>query len=155
MSAGKVWFVGAGPGAADLLTLRGARVIGEADVVVWAASLVHEDVLAHARPGAEVVDSAALPLEGVRGLYERAVAEGLVVARIHSGAVEAAPDPTIRPHWQVHFAVAEVEPCVHAARAHGGTVVRVGTSPTEVPPTEAVLRDPDGARFTVTSRRDR
>ena len=80
---------------------------------------------------------------------------GDVVARIHSGAVEAAPDPTIRPHWQVHFAVAEVEPCVHAARAHGGTVVRVGTSPTEVPPTEAVLRDPDGARFTVTSRRDR
>jgi precorrin-4/cobalt-precorrin-4 C11-methyltransferase len=85
VSAGKVWFVGAGPGAADLLTLRGARVIGEADVVVWAASLVHQDVLAHARPGAEVVDSAALPLEGVRGLYERAVAEGLVVARIHSG----------------------------------------------------------------------
>ncbi|CAN5878710.1 precorrin-4 C(11)-methyltransferase [soil metagenome] len=83
--AAKVWFVGAGPGAADLLTLRAARVIAAADVVVWAASLVHADVLEHARPDAEVVDSAALSLEGVRPLYERAVRDGLVVARIHSG----------------------------------------------------------------------
>jgi precorrin-4/cobalt-precorrin-4 C11-methyltransferase len=81
----KVWFVGAGPGAADLLTLRAAAVIAAADVVVWASSLVHAGVLAHARSGAEVVDSAALPLEGVRALYERVLAEGLVVARIHSG----------------------------------------------------------------------
>jgi len=87
--AGKVWFVGAGPGAADLLTLRAARVIGEADVVIWAASLVHEDVLHHVRPDAEVVDSSQLPLEGVRPLYGRAASEGLVVARIHSG------DPTL------------------------------------------------------------
>ena len=85
MTRAKVWFVGAGPGAADLLTLRAARVIAAADVVVWAASLVHPDVLAHARPDAEVVDSAALPLEGVRPLYERALADELVVARIHSG----------------------------------------------------------------------
>lgn len=81
----KVWFVGAGPGAADLLTLRGAAVIAASDVVVWASSLVHPDVLTHARPDAEVVDSAALTLESVRALYERAVADGLVVARIHSG----------------------------------------------------------------------
>ena len=73
-----MWFVGAGPGAADLLTLRAARVIGAADVVVWAASLVHPDVLEHARPGAEVIDSALLPLEGVRPLYQRALAEDLV-----------------------------------------------------------------------------
>ncbi|MDP9393418.1 MAG: precorrin-4 C(11)-methyltransferase [Actinomycetota bacterium] len=84
-AAAKVWFVGAGPGAADLLTLRAARAIAEADVVVWASSLVHEDVLEHVKPGAEVVDSAQLPLEGVRPLYERAVRDGLVVARIHSG----------------------------------------------------------------------
>jgi precorrin-4/cobalt-precorrin-4 C11-methyltransferase len=83
--AGKVWFVGAGPGAADLLTLRAVRAIEQADIVVWAASLVHEDVLQHVGEEAEVVDSATLPLEGVRPLYERAVREGLVVARIHSG----------------------------------------------------------------------
>jgi precorrin-4/cobalt-precorrin-4 C11-methyltransferase len=81
----KVWFVGAGPGAADLLTLRAAAVIGDADVVVWASSLVHPDVLRHARMDAEIVDSAALPLEDVRALYERALAGDLVVARIHSG----------------------------------------------------------------------
>ncbi len=85
MSRAKVWFVGAGPGAADLLTLRAARVIAAADVVVWASSLVHPDVLAHARPGAEIVDSAALPLEGLRPLYRRALADDLVVARLHSG----------------------------------------------------------------------
>ncbi len=85
MTRAKVWFVGAGPGAADLLTLRAAQVIAGADVVVWAASLVHPGVLDHARPGAEVIDSAQLPLEGVRALYERALARGLIVARVHSG----------------------------------------------------------------------
>jgi precorrin-4/cobalt-precorrin-4 C11-methyltransferase len=82
---GKVTFVGAGPGAADLLTFRAARAIGEADIVVWAASLVHEDVLQHVRAGAEVVDSAVLPMEGVLPIYRRAATEGLRVARIHSG----------------------------------------------------------------------
>ncbi|WP_416210982.1 precorrin-4 C(11)-methyltransferase [Frankia sp. Cr2] len=82
---GRVTFVGAGPGAADLLTLRGARVISEADVVIWASSLVHPDVLAHARADAEIIDSAGLPLEGVRDVYRRAARDGLAVARIHSG----------------------------------------------------------------------
>jgi precorrin-4/cobalt-precorrin-4 C11-methyltransferase len=85
VSGGKVTFVGAGPGAADLLTFRAARAIAEADVVIWAASLVHQDVLAHARADAEIVDSAQLPMEGVLPLYERAAREGLRVARIHSG----------------------------------------------------------------------
>ena len=84
-SSGKVWFVGAGPGAADLLTLRAARVIADADLVIWAASLVHADVLGHARADAEIVDSSQLPVEGVLPLYERAARRGLTVARIHSG----------------------------------------------------------------------
>ncbi len=82
---GKVTFVGAGPGAADLLTFRGARAIAEADVVIWAASLVQAEVLEHAREGAEILDSAAMSLEDVVGVYARARAEGLRVARIHSG----------------------------------------------------------------------
>ncbi|KWX01526.1 Precorrin-4 C11-methyltransferase [Carbonactinospora thermoautotrophica] len=82
---GKVTFVGAGPGAADLLTFRAARAIAEADVVIWAASLVHPDVLQHARADAEIIDSARLPMEGVLPVYERAAREGLRVARIHSG----------------------------------------------------------------------
>ncbi len=86
---GRVWFIGAGPGAPDLLTIRGARLIGEADVVIWARSLVNEGVLEHASPGAEIVESTTIPLEGVRGIYERAAAEDLRVARVHSG------DPSI------------------------------------------------------------
>ena len=58
MSPGRVSFVGAGPGAADLLTLRAATRIAEADIVIWAASLVHEDVLQHARADAVVVNHA-------------------------------------------------------------------------------------------------
>ncbi|MFJ1602043.1 VOC family protein [Streptomyces sp. NPDC088253] len=72
---------------------------------------------------------------------------GDVVARIHSGAVEAAPDPTIRPHWQIHFTVDDVEAAARAARAHGGTAHQQG-----VGSTEAILTDPDGAHFTVTSK---
>lgn len=85
----KVWFVGAGPGAADLLTFRGAAAIAAADVVVWAASLVSPDVLTHASPAAELLDSSERTLEEVVEVYDRAVAERLVVARVHSG------DPTI------------------------------------------------------------
>jgi precorrin-4/cobalt-precorrin-4 C11-methyltransferase len=81
----KVWFIGAGPGAPDLLTIRGAKLIEEADLVVWARSLVHEGVLEHAHPDAEIVESTTIPLEGVRELYERAVLEDLKIARVHSG----------------------------------------------------------------------
>ncbi|MEU5436368.1 precorrin-4 C(11)-methyltransferase [Streptomyces sp. NPDC020719] len=84
-TTGKVTIVGAGPGAADLLTFRAARAIADADVVIWAASLVQAEVLDHAREGAEILDSAAMSLEDVVGVYERAAREGLKVARIHSG----------------------------------------------------------------------
>ncbi len=82
---GRVFFVGAGPGAPDLLTLRGAQAIAAADVVIWASSLVHPDVLTHAPPDAEIVDSARLPMEGVLPYYERAAQQKLNVARVHSG----------------------------------------------------------------------
>ncbi|EFE71242.1 VOC family protein [Streptomyces viridosporus] len=74
--------------------------------------------------------------------------EGDLVARIESGAVESAPDPRIRPHWQVHFSVQDVAACARAAERHGGSVLSLTDD-------EAVLRDNEGARFTVTSRRER
>src|SRR5256885_9480993 len=85
MTAGMVTFVGAGPGAPDLLTLRGAAAIAAADVVIWASSLVHPGVLEHARPGAEIIDSAELPLEGVLTVYRRALGEGPAGAPGDSG----------------------------------------------------------------------
>ena len=82
---GRVVFVGAGPGAPDLLTLRGAQAIGDANVVIWASSLVDPRVLEHARPGAEIVDSAQLPMERLLPYYQRAAEQNLDVARVHSG----------------------------------------------------------------------
>ncbi|MEU3522448.1 VOC family protein [Streptomyces sp. NPDC038707] len=70
--------------------------------------------------------------------------QGLVVARVESGESDTAPDPSVRPHWQVTFLVADVPGCARAAERHGGSVLEEGAH-------EAVLRDPDGARFTVAS----
>ena len=82
---GKVVFVGAGPGAPDLITVRGARVIAEADIIIWASSLVSPDVVATRRPHAVLVDSASASLEDIEPLYERARDEGMLVARVHPG----------------------------------------------------------------------
>lgn len=87
--SGEVVFVGAGPGAADLITLRGAQVIAQADLVIWASSLVDPAIVADVKPGAEVIDSASQPLEGIEPIYQRAKDEGLLVARVHTG------DPSI------------------------------------------------------------
>jgi len=76
-------FVGAGPGAPDLLTLRGRDRLAAADVVVWASSLVPEAVLSHARTDAVVHDSAAMTLEDVLAVYDRH-RDGRIV-RLHSG----------------------------------------------------------------------
>lgn len=84
-SEGLVVFVGAGPGADDLITLRGARVIAEADIIIWASSLVHPGIVAGHKEGAEVIDSASIPLEDLVPLYTRARDEGLLVARVHTG----------------------------------------------------------------------
>jgi len=97
-----VSFVGAGPGAADLITLRGARRIAEADVVIWAASLVMEEcVREHARSGAELVDSSQIAHEDVLAIYRRAAGSGLRVARVHSG------DPSLWGAVQEQYDAAE------------------------------------------------
>jgi predicted enzyme related to lactoylglutathione lyase len=75
---------------------------------------------------------------------------GRPLARISSGAVEAAPDPMVRPHWQVQFPVADVAATVAAAEQHGGTLMERRAVPHG---SEATLRDPDGGLFTVTDVR--
>lgn len=80
-----VSFVGAGPGAPDLLTLRAADVLARADVVVWARSLVDERILEHCRDDAELVPSDERTHEEIVEIYARVAREGLRVARVQSG----------------------------------------------------------------------
>lgn len=77
-------FVGAGPGAPDLLTLRGADRVRHAEIVVWASSLVPEAVLSHCGPDAVRHDSAVMTLEDVLAVYA-AAGEDARIVRLHSG----------------------------------------------------------------------
>jgi precorrin-4/cobalt-precorrin-4 C11-methyltransferase len=80
-----VHFIGAGPGAPDLITVRGLNLIREAPVILYAGSLVPEAVLAEARADARVIDTAPMDLDAIIAEIEAADAEGLDVARVHSG----------------------------------------------------------------------
>jgi precorrin-4 methylase len=86
MSRAKVWFLGGGPGAPDLLTVRAARVLSEADVVIWGTALLTEAVVAdHARPGAELVPWPPATMSDIYAVYDRARSEDLLVARLFWG----------------------------------------------------------------------
>ncbi len=80
-----VHFIGAGPGAADLLTLRGRDLIAACPVCLYAGSLVPEAVLAHCPADARVVNTAPMSLGEIVAAFEAAHAAGLDVARLHSG----------------------------------------------------------------------
>jgi precorrin-4 C11-methyltransferase len=128
---GRVSFVGAGPGAADLITVRGARRIAEADIIVWAASLVDPDCIKeHARPDAELIDSSLITHEDVVEVYRRALRDHKRVARVHSG------DPSLWGAVQEQYDVCqrlgvevEIVPGVSAFSAVAATVGRELTLP--------------------------
>jgi precorrin-4/cobalt-precorrin-4 C11-methyltransferase len=80
-----VHFIGAGPGAPDLITVRGLNLIKAAGVVLYAGSLVPEAVVAEASPSARVVDTAPLHLDEIIDEMKSAHENGLDVARVHSG----------------------------------------------------------------------
>jgi precorrin-4 C11-methyltransferase len=83
---GTVYFIGAGPGAPDLITVRGRDIIAQADLILYADSLVEESVATLARrPGAQRVGSSSLHLEQILALMVETAQRGGVVARVHSG----------------------------------------------------------------------
>jgi precorrin-4/cobalt-precorrin-4 C11-methyltransferase len=122
-------FVGAGPGAADLITLRGAARLAAADVVIWASSLVPEGILEHCRAGSTILDSSTMTLEDVLGIYDASPEAATV--RLHSG------DPAIfgAIQEQIDWCVAhersfEVIPGVTSLSAAAATLGRELTIPT-------------------------
>ena len=80
-----VHFIGAGPGAPDLITIRGREIITRSPVCVFAGSLVPREILAWCPPGCRIVDSAPLDLDAMVGEFVRAHEKGEDVARLHSG----------------------------------------------------------------------
>jgi precorrin-4/cobalt-precorrin-4 C11-methyltransferase len=80
-----VHFIGAGPGAADLITVRGRDLVARCPVCLYAGSIVPPDLIALAPPGARVIDTAAMNLDEIEAEFVRAHAAGEDVARLHSG----------------------------------------------------------------------
>jgi precorrin-4/cobalt-precorrin-4 C11-methyltransferase len=80
-----VHFIGAGPGAADLITLRAQRLIAAAPVCIYAGALIPEEVLEHCPPGAARIDSQNLDLNQIIAVCRRAHSDGHDVARLQSG----------------------------------------------------------------------
>jgi precorrin-4/cobalt-precorrin-4 C11-methyltransferase len=84
-----IHFIGAGPGDAELITVKGARLLGEADLVVYAGSLVDRELIRTYAPGAAVYDSAGMTLEETISVMAQGLAEEKRVVRLHTG------DPSI------------------------------------------------------------
>ena len=80
-----VHFIGAGPGAADLITLRGRDLIAACPVCLYAGSLVPDEILAHCPDGATIINTAPLDLDAIVAHFKAAHAKGQDVARLHSG----------------------------------------------------------------------
>ncbi len=145
-TTGRVSFVGAGPGAADLITLRGARRLAEADVVVWAPSVVEaECVREHARAGAELVDFSRVTAEEITDLYRRAAASRQAVVRLHAGdaatggGVQEQHDLCVRLGLEV-----EVVPGVSVVAA---AAARIGREITATEASSAVLISPESSEL--------
>ena len=80
-----IHFVGAGPGAVDLITVRGQKLLGEADIIIYAGSLVNPALLDLKKEGCVVYNSATMTLEQVIDVMKEAESKGQTVARLHTG----------------------------------------------------------------------
>jgi precorrin-4/cobalt-precorrin-4 C11-methyltransferase len=126
--SGIISFVGAGPGAPDLLTLRAADRLARAAVVIWASSLVPEAVLDHTAPGIEIHDSAGMTLEDVIGVY--AAHPDARIVRLHSGDLSIFSAIGEQLDWcRRHDRAFEIVPGVGALAAASAATGRELTAP--------------------------
>lgn len=80
-----IYFVGAGSGAPDLITVRGMRLLQKADVIIYAGSLVNPQLLDYAKEGCEIHNSAKMTLEEVISVMKQAEKNNLITIRLHTG----------------------------------------------------------------------
>ena len=88
-----VYFVGAGTGAVDLITVRGMRLLEKADVIIYAGSLVNPDLLDYAKKDCQIHSSAKLTLDEVIDIVKKASEEDKTIVRLHTG------EPSIYAPW--------------------------------------------------------
>ena len=112
-----IHFVGAGSGAPDLITVRGQKFLREADVVIYAGSLVNPELLKETKPGCEILNSAYMTLDEVIRAMEKAEREGKMTVRLHTG------DPAI------YGALVAIEPETGYMRKRLLTMYARGSAP--------------------------
>jgi precorrin-4 methylase len=159
MSAGRVLFVGCGPGAPDLLTLRAVRALEAADVVIWSPSLLDRDALAgHVRAEAEIVAWPPATQRDILEVFGRALREGLLVVRLKGG------DPMLLGQMEPELSVVrelglscEVVPGVssHASSAAAlGCELATPEAPLLIAHASALADAPDGTIAIYGANRD-
>jgi precorrin-4/cobalt-precorrin-4 C11-methyltransferase len=140
-----VHFIGAGPGAADLMTLRGRDLIARSPVCLYAGALVPEALLGHCPPGARIIDTAPLSLDEIIAQMQRATEAGQDVARLHSGdlSIWSALGEQLRRLERLQIAYT-VTPGVPAFAAAAAALARELTLP-EVAQSVVLTRTPGRA----------
>ena len=122
-----VHFIGAGPGAADLITVRGRDLIARCPVCLYAGSIVPPELLAYCPRGARIVDTAPLSLDEIDAEFAAAHANGLDVARLHSGdlSIYSALAEQLRRLQAARHSLYADAGCAGLCRGGGGVGMRV------------------------------
>ena len=123
---GKVVIVGAGPGDPELITLKGKRAIEEADIIVYAGSLVNREILKYNKKNAKIYNSATMDLEEIVKVMVEGVEKGLKVVRLHTGdpsiygAIKEQIDELKKYNIDVEIMVEGVKKGLNVVRLHSG-----------------------------------
>ena len=123
----KVYFIGAGPGDPDLITVKGKKIVEKADIIIYAGSLVNKDIIACHKDGAEIYNSAVMNLDEVMEVTVKGIKDNKAVARVHTG------DPSIygaiREQMDEHGIEYEVIPGVSSFVASAAAIKKEFTLP--------------------------
>ena len=126
----KIYFIGAGPGDAELITVKGQNILKKADIVIYAGSLVSPEVMKVCRPDAAILDSAAMNLDEVAAVYRDKKEDEGIIVRLHTGdpsvygAIQEQMD--LLSEWDIPF---EVIPGVSSFQASSAALQQQLTLP--------------------------